>query len=154
MALWFILIMQADVGKIPVIRKTRLMKYCADQLLLQLQDAKANRSTGLFCLYKLKYTNVGLFYELSKIRPISILSYLFVFSMQSVSMSFLISRCWRMWYQELLLMIRILIVMNSFSVLLYLSWTFSDRLQPKLEKHLLPSSRMEVFPWNWHVYHG
>lgn len=41
-------------------------------------------------------------------------------------------------------MIRILIVMNSFSVLLYLSWTFSDRLQPKLEKHLLPSSRMEV----------
>lgn len=39
-------------------RKVRITKYLGDQLLLQLQDAKSNRNSGLFCLYNLKYTNV------------------------------------------------------------------------------------------------
>lgn len=58
-ALWFILIIQADTRKIPLMRKARITKFLGDQLLLQLQDAKNNRNSGLFCLYNLKYTNVA-----------------------------------------------------------------------------------------------
>ena len=43
-ALWFILIIQADTRKIPLMRKVRITKYLGN--------------SGLFCLYNLKYTNV------------------------------------------------------------------------------------------------
>lgn len=58
-ALWVIIFLQADVRKIAINRKTRLFKYLSEQIVLQLQDAKNNRNSGLFCLPRLKYTNVG-----------------------------------------------------------------------------------------------
>ena len=57
-ALWIIIFLQADVRKIAMNKKTRLMKYFSDQLLLQLQDPSDSRNNDLFCLHRIKYTNV------------------------------------------------------------------------------------------------
>lgn len=56
-ALWIMIVVIADVSKVPFQRKIRVFKFLTDQFLYQVEDWKNNRS-GFFCLHNLKYTNV------------------------------------------------------------------------------------------------
>ena len=52
------IIILADVSKVQLHRKMRIIKYGVDQLLCQLEDWRNNK-TSVFCLHNVKYTNVS-----------------------------------------------------------------------------------------------